>query len=340
MKKTNQELPIGFRNGCFKVISRLETYEKEIEKAEQTRQKYLNGELKKEKVYEELCIDSCIIGIDKNMFCRTPESFLDQYIEVLKSREGYGYKIQCNKCGKVFLCSENTTWWLSRKKRYCGEDCFTDIVYDESKNFNVYDTNNIHESLKLLECIENCEERSHIEKTRGKRIKHIVTYKGYSYRCQCYLCQKEYIFDSLSFEIENDEYGSKADIGYYSNAHCDCHKISSFQWRTIKILKEYNINYKVEVSFPELVGNKYLLRYDFAIFNTDGSIKLLIECQGKQHYEPVKEFGGETQFKYQSRNDTLKREYAKKNNILLVEIPYTCNTYEKELKFLQKYEVI
>ena len=62
------------------------------------------------------------------------------------------------------------------------------------------------------------------------------------------------------------------------------------------------------------MGTKNLLKYDFAIFNTDGSIKFLIECQGKQHYEPVKEFGGKSQFKYQVRNDKRKYEYAKKNN--------------------------
>ena len=150
MKETNQEIPIGFRNGCFSVISGLETYKKEIEKAEQMRQKYLNGKLKKDKVYEELLIDSIIIGVDKASFCRSPESFLDTYIKCLKSKNGYGYKIQCNKCGKVFLCSENDKLWLRKKRRYCNDNCFTDIVYDKTKNFDVDYTNTIHESLKIL----------------------------------------------------------------------------------------------------------------------------------------------------------------------------------------------
>lgn len=339
MEKEHQEIPIGFKNGCFSVISGLETFKKEIENAEQMRQKYLNSEIKKDKVYEELLIDSIIIGVNKSSFCRSPESFLDAYIETLKSKKGYGYKIQCNKCGKVFLCSENDTWWLWKKFRYCSDGCFSDRVYDKTKNFDVDYTNTIHESLKILECIdENYEYGSWMEKTRGKRIKHIKLCK--KYRCQCYLCQEEYIFESIDFEIKNDDYGRNADIGYYSDAHCDCHKISSFQWRTINILKEYNVNYKVEVSFPELIGSKNLLRYDFAIFDTNGNIKFLIECQGKQHYEPVKEFGGKSQFKYQVENDKLKRDYAKKSNIPLVEIPYTCDTYEKELEFLKKQKVI
>lgn len=336
MKETNQEIPIGFRNGCFSVISGLEKYQKEIEKAEQIRQKYLNGELKKDKVFEELLIDSIIHGINYNL-CRTLE-LLDYYIKILKSKKGYGYKIQC-KCGKVFWCSKDATWWLRKKYRYCSEDCFTDIVYDKTKNFDVDYTNTIHESLKILECIdESYEDYSCIEKTRGKRIKHIKLCK--KYKCKCYLCQSEYIFKSLDFEIRNDDYGRNAEIGYYSEACCKCHKISSFQWRTISIFNENNIKYKVEVSFPDLVGNVGLLRYDFAIVNEDNSIKYLIECQGIQHRKPVKEFGGERQFEYQLEKDKLKRDYAERNNITLIEVPDTCNTYEKEVEFFKEKEII
>lgn len=39
----------------------------------------------------------------------------------------------------------------------------------------------------------------------------------------------------------------------------------------------------VEIMFHYLVGNKNWLRYDFAIFNSDGSIEFFIECQGNQH---------------------------------------------------------
>lgn len=132
----------------------------------------------------------------------------------------------------------------------------------------------------------------------------------------------------------------QATKGYYSKAYCDCHKISSFQWRTIKIFEENNIKYKVEISFPDLKGSSNLLRYDFAIYNPNGSIKCLVECQGIQHYEPVKEFGGDIQFEHQVENDKSKLVYANIHNITLVEIPYTCNTYEKEIEFLKQHAVI
>ena len=88
------------------------------------------------------------------------------------------------------------------------------------------------------------------------------------------------------------------------------------------------------------VGHKKLLRYDFAVLGSDNSIKCLIECQGEQHYKPVAEFGGVSQYESQVKNDELKRIYAKSHNIPLFEIPYTCNTYEKEIEFLKTAGII
>ena len=70
------------------------------------------------------------------------------------------------------------------------------------------------------------------------------------------------------------------------------------------------------------------------------NLKCLIECQGEHHYKPAQEFGGINQFENQVKNDELKRTYAKEHNIPLIEIPFTCNTYEKEVKFLKQYNII
>ena len=83
-----------------------------------------------------------------------------------------------------------------------------------------------------------------------------------------------------------------------------------------------------------------MLRYDFAVLDLDNSIKCLIECQGEQHYKPVDEFGGVSQYESQVENDKLKRVYAESQNIPLFEIKYTCNTYEKEIKFLKNAGII
>lgn len=314
MTKEPQKLLIGSKFGCFMIIGDNKSYPKEP----------INDYLVKINIEKQMAIRQRIINGD------LPQDY----------KMAENYVCRCCRCGKEYYLSKE--FLITQKLRYCSDECFTDIIYDKTENFDVDYTNTIHESLKILECVDDNyeikESSPWMEKMRGKRKKHIKVCK--KYKCQCYLCQEEYIFKSLDFEIKNDDYGINAKKGYYSVARCNCHKISSFQWRTVDILKRHNINYKVEVSFPDLVGSKNLLRYDFAIFNADGSIKCLIECQGKQHYEPVEEFGGELQFKYQVENDKMKCEYTKKNNIPLIKIPYTCNTYEKELEFLQNYKVI
>lgn len=107
-------------------------------------------------------------------------------------------------------------------------------------------------------------------------------------------------------------------------------------------MQEHNIKYRVEFSFPDLygIGNENLLHFDFAIYDSENNIKCLIECQGEQHYKPIKEFGGDIQYEAQVKNDNLKNMYVEKRKILLIEIPYTCNTYEKEINYLKKTGII
>lgn len=307
-----QKLSIGSRLGCFTIIGDNNSYPEEP----------INDYLVKISLEKQMAIKQKIINGD------LPQDY--------KMTEKYVCKCQC---GKQYYLSKEIL--LKKKRRYCSQDCFTDIVYDKTENFDVDYTNTIHESLKILECIdENYYNWSWIEKTRSNRIKHIQLCK--KYKCQCYLCKKEYIFKSLDFEILNPTYGRNADKGYQSKAFCNCHKISSFQWRTVDILRKNNINYKVEVSFQDLygAGNTNLLRYDFAIYDDKNNIKYLMECQGEQHYRPVKDFGGDFQYNIQKENDKLKRNYAKKHDMPIIEIPYTCDTYEKEEEFLKAVGII
>ena len=89
-------------------------------------------------------------------------------------------------------------------------------------------------------------------------------------------------------------------------------------------LTKHNIEFIPQKTFPKLVGigNKPL-SYDFYI----PSKNLLVEFQGKQHYEPV-DFNNEgmeqaeKKFEKQQENDRRKRNYAQQNNIDLLEITY------------------
>lgn len=101
------------------------------------------------------------------------------------------------------------------------------------------------------------------------------------------------------------------------------------------ILDSKSIVYEVQKTFPNLTDIKPL-SYDFYI----PSYNILIEYQGEQHYKSKEFFGGNNAFDTQRRHDKIKRNYATKNNIRLIEVPYTENTFTKIENFLINNKVI
>ncbi len=89
-------------------------------------------------------------------------------------------------------------------------------------------------------------------------------------------------------------------------------------------LKQFNIKYITQKKFTDCknVLTNYKLQFDFYLSDCN----LAIEFQGKQHYYPVNfsdDWGVSNQkFEEQLMRDEIKREYCKKNNIDLLEIPY------------------
>lgn len=211
-------------------------------------------------------------------------------------------------------------------------------------NYDVDFTGMIYESLEVLECVNDRLESapdSHYNQRHQKIYSDITVYK--LYRCRCYLCGKEQLVTCNRFGIHPPTaYGPTARDGYWSSVKCDCHPISSFQWKVNKLLIENKVPYRVETSFPGLYGvqGKKLLQFDFAVYNEDGTIKCLIECQGEQHERPVEEFEGEYGYEMQISNDELKREYVKTHNIPYIEISYKDKKYEKVMEILMKEGIL
>lgn len=91
-----------------------------------------------------------------------------------------------------------------------------------------------------------------------------------------------------------------------------------------EVLQKAGMIFEEEYSFPDLVSSSgHPLRFDFAIFDDEYHLEFLIEYQGIQHYQPKSKFGGYSGLRKQQFNDMQKREYCKKHNIILIEIPYT-----------------
>lgn len=91
-----------------------------------------------------------------------------------------------------------------------------------------------------------------------------------------------------------------------------------------EILREAELPFKMEYSFPELKSeNGRPLRFDFVIFDDDGNIDFIIEFQGRQHYEASQKFGGKRGLYQQQHNDNRKRRFCALHGFTLIEIPYT-----------------
>ena len=91
------------------------------------------------------------------------------------------------------------------------------------------------------------------------------------------------------------------------------------------ILSNLEIEYLSQHTFEGLV-DKRKLKCDFYLPNNN----LVIEYNGRQHYEEVKSWGGQNGLSEVRRRDELKRVFFKSNNIRLLEIHYT----EKDLECL------
>ena len=83
-------------------------------------------------------------------------------------------------------------------------------------------------------------------------------------------------------------------------------------------LENNNILHERQYMFDDCIRYESL-PFDFAIFDNEEILKLLIEYDGEFHYRPMM---GIEQFEYQQENDEIKNIYCKKNNIDLLRIPY------------------
>lgn len=107
--------------------------------------------------------------------------------------------------------------------------------------------------------------------------------------------------------------------------------------RKIKnILEQINLVYETQKIFDDCKHEKKL-RFDFYL----PKYNILIEYDGIQHFKPIIYWGGIKKFNNDKKRDKAKNEYAMKNNIPLLRIPYTkFDLIEEEIKqFLEKIKV-
>ena len=102
------------------------------------------------------------------------------------------------------------------------------------------------------------------------------------------------------------------------------------------LLLQAGINFETEKWYKDLyyMDKKHHLRYDFYL----PDYNLLIEYNGRQHYEYVEEWHSEPNatFADQQARDKLKYDYAKDHNIRLLIVKYDDDIEEKIMKELKE----
>lgn len=150
-----------------------------------------------------------------------------------------------------------------------------------------------------------------------------------------YLLLSKYINANTKVKIQHVKCGNVYEVKPYSflqGNRCPYCNEPHTEQTVAKVLSSLGIRYEVQKTFDDLKDSR-LLSYDFYI----PSQNILIEYQGKQHYEPVEYFGGNTKFATQQKHDKMKSDYARNNNYNLITIPYTKNNFSKIKKYLLQH---
>ena len=249
---------------------------------------------------------------------------------------------KCDKC--EYICSDNS--YLKQHIKH---------VHDKIKDFKcdkcefICSTNGhlirhvktVHDKIKNIKCSKceyACSSESHLKKHMKcihNKIKDIKCSKC-EYTCSDNGLLTQHIkriHDKIKdFKCSICEYVSSSDghlkrhINNVHNKHIINKRMSLGEYAIYDYLTKNKIEFEKEMKFKDLISPKNkLLRYDFYI----KSHNLLIEFDGRQHYEKIKWTCAETindvneHFNYIVECDHLKNEYADANKIKLYRIKYT-----------------
>ena len=123
--------------------------------------------------------------------------------------------------------------------------------------------------------------------------------------------------------------------GGYSRS-CGCAIAHQLEEDTAVYLDQHSMLYERQKAFDDCLGLGGLpLRFDFYV-EINGR-RVLIECQGEQHYRSVKYFGGDEAFKVRTAHDDIKRDYARTHGYELLEIAYTNRTQDMVFRVLDLF---
>lgn len=143
-----------------------------------------------------------------------------------------------------------------------------------------------------------------IEKRLPKNIVRVGDYKNSISKIE-FLCKDcETIFQATPAGIYQGKWG------------CPVCKLNKWERLINDTLLENNIRFKPNY-FLKIDGNRYYIDFYLLDYN------IAIEYNGRQHYYPIKFYGGKDEFKKQVARDNLINEYCKNNKINLIVFKYS-----------------
>lgn len=113
---------------------------------------------------------------------------------------------------------------------------------------------------------------------------------------------------------------------------CGCLK-SEGEYAIAKYLSTHNYNFSREYTFTDLKRTNFL-RFDFAVFNKNNQLQLLIEYDGPHHWYCK----GWQKIKTIEESDKMKEEYCQQHNIPLYRINYSENIIQRLEEVLKEQE--
>ena len=304
----------------------------------------------------------------------TTEEFIKKAKEIHGDKYDYSKVNYTNNSTKVcIICPEHGEFWQTPKDHLKGKCCLK-CGFDKIKNKKRYNKETFIEKAKIVHgnkynyskveyinsetkvCII-CPEHGEFWQTPGKHLSGRGCRKcqyvqiGNIKRKSCNdFIEKAQKTHNYRYDYSNVEY-----VNYHTPVNIRCYKHGIFEQTpakhlvghgcprcssshlerlTIELLEQFNIKYEKEKTFDWL-KNKSNLRLDFYL----PDYNVAIECQGEQHFRPIKfyttnEEKATQNFEFQKKRDTKKQQLCYEHNIMIVYINYNddINTIINKLK--------
>ena len=308
-----------------------------------------NGTLYKQKVVKHILLGRCP---EKNTPSKTTESFIneakllwgnDKYDYSLVEYKGALKKVKILYNGVIFeqvanshisgMAPEifmNQESFIKRAKEKWGENKYdyslVKYIHCKSKIKIIY-KGKIYEQTPVQH-LNAAPENIHL--SVKKTTEQFITESNQIHDFKYNYSKTNYIKNQTKVTITCPIHGDfeQRPLSHTQGSGCLYCNESHGEKEIVKILKSYKINFDRQKKFPDC-KNVFELPFDFYI----PSLRLCIEFDGKQHYEPSEHFGGQKAFEKLKINDKIKNDYCEENYINLIRIKYNeIDNIEKILK--------